>query len=62
MLRIAQGRVYDPANGVDGDVRDICLNGGKVVEQFNKPEGYGGAPSLRFHIPLAALPPLSASP
>jgi predicted acetyltransferase len=42
--------------------RVIVANGGKVIEQFNKPEGYGGAPSLRFHIPLAALPPLSASP
>jgi formylmethanofuran dehydrogenase subunit A len=32
MLRIAQGRVYDPANGIDGEVRDVCLDGGKVVE------------------------------
>ena len=24
-LRIAGGRVYDPANGVAGDVRDVCL-------------------------------------
>jgi formylmethanofuran dehydrogenase subunit A len=34
MLRIAQGRVYDPANGVDGEVRDVCLDGGKVVEEL----------------------------
>ena len=34
MLRIAQGRVYDPANGIDGEVRDVCLDGGKVVEQL----------------------------
>src|SRR5918992_5559767 len=32
MLRIAQGRVYDPANGIDGEVRDVCLDGSKVVE------------------------------
>ena len=32
MLRIAQGRVYDPANGIDGEVRDVCLDGGTVVE------------------------------
>ena len=31
-LRIAGGRVYDPANGVAGDVRDVCLSDGKVVE------------------------------
>ena len=30
-LRIAGGRVYDPANGVAGEVRDVCLNDGKVV-------------------------------
>ena len=32
MLRIEQGRVYDPANGIDGEVRDVCLDGGMVVE------------------------------
>jgi formylmethanofuran dehydrogenase subunit A len=34
MLRIAQGRVYDPANGVNGEVRDVCLDGGKVVDEL----------------------------
>jgi formylmethanofuran dehydrogenase subunit A len=34
MLRIAQGRVYDPANGIDGEVRDVCLDGGKVVDEL----------------------------
>ena len=34
MLRIAQGRVYDPANGVDGEVRDVCLDGGAVVGEL----------------------------
>jgi formylmethanofuran dehydrogenase subunit A len=31
-LRIAGGRVYDPTNGVAGDVRDVCLDDGKVVD------------------------------
>jgi formylmethanofuran dehydrogenase subunit A len=31
-LRIAGGRVYDPANGVAGEERDFCLSGGKVVD------------------------------
>lgn len=31
MLRIANGRVYDPANGVDGEVRDVCIAEGKIV-------------------------------
>ena len=30
-LRIAGGTVYDPANGIDGDVRDICIDDGRIV-------------------------------
>ena len=30
-LRISGGAVYDPANGVDGDVRDICIADGRIV-------------------------------
>jgi formylmethanofuran dehydrogenase subunit A len=31
MLRITGGRVYDPANDVHGEVRDVCVRDGKVV-------------------------------
>lgn len=31
MLRITGGRVYDPANGIDGVVKDICIADGRVV-------------------------------
>ncbi|GIW82842.1 MAG: formylmethanofuran dehydrogenase subunit A [Gemmatales bacterium] len=31
MLRIAGGKVYDPANGIDGVVKDICIADGKIV-------------------------------
>ena len=30
-LRITGGRIFDPANGVDGDVRDICIDDGRIV-------------------------------
>ncbi len=30
-LRITGGTIYDPANGVDGQVRDICIERGSVV-------------------------------
>jgi formylmethanofuran dehydrogenase subunit A len=30
-LRITGGTVYDPANGIDGAVRDICIADGRVV-------------------------------
>lgn len=32
MLRIVNGRVHDPANGIDGEVREICVQDGKIVE------------------------------
>jgi len=36
-LRISGGAVYDPANGVDGDVRDICIADGRIVASL--PDG-----------------------
>jgi formylmethanofuran dehydrogenase subunit A len=30
-IRISGGAVYDPANDVDGEVRDVCLQDGQVV-------------------------------
>jgi formylmethanofuran dehydrogenase subunit A len=33
-LRIAGGTVYDPANGIDGVVQDVCLEDGRVVAQL----------------------------
>ena len=33
-LRITGGAVHDPANGVDGEVRDICIEDGRVVESL----------------------------
>jgi formylmethanofuran dehydrogenase subunit A len=35
-LRITGGRVYDPANGVAGEVRDVCLSDGKVVDEVDE--------------------------
>ncbi len=31
MLRIRNGRVYDPANGVNGEIRDVCVCDGQIV-------------------------------
>src|SRR5688500_3724345 len=30
-LRIAGGTVHDPAHGVSGEVRDVCIDGGGIV-------------------------------
>ena len=37
MLRITGGKLYDPANGINGVVRDICIADGRIV-----PEVEGG--------------------
>ena len=31
LIKIAGGTVYDPANGIDGEVRDLWIAGGKIV-------------------------------
>ncbi len=35
-LRIANGRIYDPANNVDGQILDICVRDGKIVSDVDK--------------------------
>jgi formylmethanofuran dehydrogenase subunit A len=33
MLKIINGEVYDPLNGIDGEIRDICFDNGKIVSE-----------------------------
>ena len=33
-LRLTSGTVYDPANGVDGVVRDVCIEAGRIVAEL----------------------------
>jgi formylmethanofuran dehydrogenase subunit A len=33
MLRIRGGKVYDPANGINGEVRDVCIADGRIVAE-----------------------------
>ncbi len=37
MLRITGGRVYDPANDIHGEIRDVCIAGGRIVSQVDGP-------------------------
>jgi formylmethanofuran dehydrogenase subunit A len=30
-LRITGGKVYDPANGIQGEIRDVCVSDGRIV-------------------------------
>ena len=40
-LRLTGGTLYDPANGVDGVVRDVCVEAGRIVAELP-----AGAPRL----------------
>jgi formylmethanofuran dehydrogenase subunit A len=40
-LRITGGAVHDPANGVDGEIRDVCVEDGRIVADLPP-----GAPTL----------------
>jgi formylmethanofuran dehydrogenase subunit A len=33
MFRITGGKVYDPANGIDGVVRDVCIADGRIASE-----------------------------
>src|SRR5262249_25748996 len=52
MLRITGGKVYDPANGIDGAVKDICISDGRIVADPSgpgtpkPPSGEGGARAI----------------
>jgi formylmethanofuran dehydrogenase subunit A len=34
-LRITGGKVYDPVNGINGEVRDICIQAGRIVSEVD---------------------------
>ncbi|WP_300524542.1 hypothetical protein [Aminiphilus sp.] len=37
MIRIRGGRIVDPANGVDGEVRDLWIRDGRIVAPPSSP-------------------------
>jgi formylmethanofuran dehydrogenase subunit A len=37
LIKISRGTVYDPANGIDGQVRDLWIAGGKIVAAPRNP-------------------------
>jgi formylmethanofuran dehydrogenase subunit A len=63
MLRITGGKVYDPANGINGEVRDICIADGKVVAQVEGAKTldatgmivFPGGVDIHTHVAGAAL-------
>ena len=63
MLRITGGRVYDPANGVDGVVKDICIEDSRIVPQVEGGRSidasglivFPGGVDIHAHVAGAAL-------
>jgi formylmethanofuran dehydrogenase subunit A len=65
MLRITGGKVYDPKNNVHGEVRDVCILGGKVVADDPAQKGrtidatgmvvFPGGVDVHTHVAGAAL-------
>ncbi len=43
MLRITGGKVYDPANDINGVVQDVCIADGRIVAAASR----AAAPSTR---------------
>jgi len=41
-LRIINGAVYDPIHGIDGQVRDLWIEGNRIVAPPADPEAFGG--------------------
>ena len=35
-LKIINGKVYDPINDIDGEIRDVCIRGGKIVDSVGE--------------------------
>ena len=35
MLRITGGKIFDPASGINGEVRDLCVDGGRFVSSVD---------------------------
>ena len=38
LFKISGGYVYDPANGIDGQVKDLWIQAGKIVEAPSDPQ------------------------
>ena len=41
LIKLTGGKVYDPANGVDGEVRDILIEDGRIVTPEPNANRYG---------------------
>jgi formylmethanofuran dehydrogenase subunit A len=47
-LRLTGGTIYDPANGIDGVVKDICIKDGRIVDSVDAGRTIDAAGTLVF--------------
>ena len=59
MLKIANGTVYDPRNGMSGKVRDVWIDGGRVVAAPAKSNS--GPIARSTHVAWLSCPAASTS-
>ena len=65
MLRITNAKIYDPANNVNGVVKDLCIANGRIVERIDEGHGrtidatgmivFPGGVDIHTHVAGAAL-------
>jgi formylmethanofuran dehydrogenase subunit A len=65
MLRIKGGKVYDPTNNINGEIRDVCISDGKIVADVAGETGrtidatgmivFPGGVDVHTHVAGAAL-------
>ncbi len=63
MLRITGGKVHDPANGIDGVVKDVCIADGRIVQDVEGGRSidasgmvvFPGGVDIHTHVAGAAL-------
>lgn len=65
MLRIINAKIYDPANNVNGVVKDLCIANGRIVERIDVGHGrtidatgmivFPGGVDIHTHVAGAAL-------
>jgi formylmethanofuran dehydrogenase subunit A len=48
MLRVTGGKVYDPANGIHGETRDLCISDGRIVSHVEGGRTIGAAGMVIF--------------
>ncbi|MGB1882093.1 MAG: amidohydrolase family protein, partial [Gammaproteobacteria bacterium] len=53
LLRLKGGRIYDPENGVDGEIRDLYVRNGRIVKAPSDPREANETIDLKGRVVMA---------